>query len=321
LRASDPDPGALISVVLGAGRGRRLGALAQALPKPLLPVLDRPLVAWQLAALRQAGLREVVVVIGHLGQRIVAELGDGRALGLRLHYAEQREPLGIAHALLAAEPWLDQPFVCLLGDVFFEPHDLQRLVQAFDARVQDGLLCLRREPDPSELARNFAVELDGHGFVQRVQEKPPPSAGRLRGAGLYLFTPGILAAARTTPASALRGERELTDAIQLWIEGGARLGGLALQGCDLNLSGPRDLWRANLRALELEGRSSFVAGDASVPAGCALEHSVVLAGARLRAPARLLRCLVLPGEDVPAGDYADAVFAGGERLSCAEGRR
>jgi dTDP-glucose pyrophosphorylase len=307
--------------VLGAGRGRRLGALAQALPKPLLPVLDRPLVVWQLAALRQAGLREVVVVIGHLGQRIVAELGDGRMLGLRLHYAEQHEPLGIAHALLAAEPWLERPFVCLLGDVFFEPRDLSRLVRAFDARAQDGLLCVRREPDPGELARNFAVELDEHGRVRQVQEKPAPLPGRLRGAGLYLFTPGILAAARSTPASALRGERELTDAIQRWIEGGARLGTLELEGCDVNLSGPADLWRANLRAHELEGRGCFVAGGASVASGCALERSVVLAGARVAAPARLLRCLVLPGEDVPAGDYADALFAGGERISCAPGRR
>ena len=307
--------------MLAAGKGKRFGPLSASFPKPLLPVLDRPLILWQLEALASAGIGEVVLVIGHLGQRIVELLGDGRELGLHLRYVEQEEPLGIAHALLAAGPWLERPFACLLGDVFFEAQDLARLVRAFGERELDGLLAVRREEDPHELARNFSVELDELGCVRQLVEKPPPARGRLRGAGLYVFRPALLAAARATLPSAVRGEIELTDAIQGFVSGGARVRTLDLRGSDVNLSGPVDLLRANLRALELARQESFVAPDACLERGSSLEHSIVLGRARVAAGARLVRSLVLPGEAVAAGDYRDTLFAAGTLVSCASERR
>ncbi len=304
-------------MVLAAGKGRRLAPVSSALPKPLLPILDRPLVLWQLEALQRAGLVEVVLVVGHLGDRIASTLGDGRALGLELRYVEQREPHGIAHALLAAGPLLTRPFVCLLGDVFFEAQDLARLVREFLERGPDGVLAVREEADPDELARNFSVALDGEGWVRTVVEKPPPERGRLRGAGLYLFRPELLSAARATPRSALRGEHELTDAVQLFIEGGARVAAVRLAGRDINLSEPAHLLQANLRALALSGRPCFVAADARVDPGGSIQQSVVLSRARVAAGAHLLRSLVLPGETVGPGRYEDALFAAGRVLSCA----
>jgi dTDP-glucose pyrophosphorylase len=302
--------------VLGAGRGRRFEFLTRTLPKPLLPVLDRPLVLWQLAALRALGVREVVLVVGHLGHEIEAVVGDGAELGLSVSYARQAQPLGIAHALACAAERLDRPFLCLLGDVYFETADLARLTAAFDG--VDAVLGVRAENDPREVARNFAVTVDEAGWVRAVEEKPRDARAGWKGVGLYLFRPSFLEVVATTPPSALRGERELTDAIQRYLESGARVRAAEFRGRDFNLSGPADLLAANLHALALSGKESWVAADARVEEGASLSQSIVLARARVARGARLERVLVLPGERVPPGDHREVVFAAGEAVPARE---
>lgn len=298
--------------MLGAGRGRRFELLTSTLPKPLLPVLDRPLVAWQLAALRGLGVREAVLVIGHLGRDIQAVVGDGTAHGLSVSYVEQAQPLGIAHALACAAPHLDRPFLCLLGDVFFEAADLARLMAA--CAGADAVLGVRAEDDPRAVAHNFAVTLDEAGWVRAVEEKPRATHAGWKGVGLYLFRPSFLEVVAQTPPSTLRGERELTDAIQRYLDAGARVRAARFQGRDFNLSGPADLLAANLHALALSGQANWVAPDARVEEGATLSNAVVLARARVARGAHLERVLVLPGEHVPAGAHREVVFAGGEAI-------
>ncbi len=298
--------------MLGAGRGRRFEFLTRTLPKPLLPVLDRPLVLWQLAALRALGVREVVLVVGHLGHEIEAVVGDGAAHGVAVSYVRQAQPLGIAHALACAAELLDRPFLCLLGDVFFEAADLARLTAALDGA--DAVLGVRREIDPREVAHNFAVTVDEAGWVRAVEEKPAAARAGWKGVGLYLFRPAFLEVVATTPASALRGERELTDAIQRHVDASARVRAAPFQGRDFNLSGPAELLAANLHALALSGKENWIAADARIEDGATLSHSIVLARARVARGARLERALVLPGERVPPGDHREVVFAAGEAV-------
>jgi len=273
-------------------------------------VLDRPLVLWQLAALRALGVREVVLVVGHLGRSIEAVVGDGAAHGLAVSYVQQGEALGIAHALACAAERLDRPFVCLLGDVFFEAADLARLTAAFAGA--DAVLGVRAEDDPRAVAHNFAVTVDEAGWVRAVQEKPEPARAGWKGVGLYLFRPAFLEVVATTPPSALRGERELTDAIQRYLDAGARVRAAPCAGRDFNLSGPAELLAANLHALHLSGKENWIAADACIEDGVSLSHSIVLAGAHVARGARLERVLVLPGEHVPPGDHREVVFAAGE---------
>ncbi len=303
--------------MLAAGKGRRIELLSRSLPKPLLPVLDRALVDWQLAALRAAGVRAVTLVIGHLGEKLVEHVGDGSRHGLAVRTVEQGEPRGIAHALLAAAPHLERAFVCLLGDVYFEPGDLLELVRVFCSGAFDGVLAARADDDPREFARNYSVELDGRGLVRGLIEKPGETRGLLRGVGLYVLCPAVLIAARATPPSALRGEQELTEALQRFIRGGARLAAVEIGGHDVNLTEPADLLRANLQALASSGRESFVDPSARVEPGTSLERSVVLARAHVPAGTRLVRSLVLPDQVLEPGSYSDALFAGGTRISCA----
>lgn len=298
--------------MLGAGRGRRFESLTRTLPKLLLPVLDRPLVLWQLAALRALGVREVVLVVGHLGQQIRALVGDGSLHGLAVTYVEQPQPLGIAHALACAGPRLGRPFLCLLGDVFFEAADLARLAAA--CAGADAVLGVRAEDDPREVAHNFAVSTDDGGWVRAVEEKPRHPHAGWKGVGVYLFRPPFLEVVATTPPSALRGERELTDAIQRLVEAGARVRAVPFQGHDFNLSGPADLLAANLHALALSGQERWIDPRARVEEGAAIERSVVLAHAVVARGARLERALVLPGERVPPGEHCDVMFIEGEAV-------
>ena len=90
----------LQGVILAAGKGTRIQPFSDHYPKPLLPVYDRPLLLWQVEAMRELGITDILIVIGHLGHRVVQALGDGSRWGVRIRYVEQEETLGIAqHAL------------------------------------------------------------------------------------------------------------------------------------------------------------------------------------------------------------------------------
>lgn len=299
-------------MILAGGRGRRFDPLGASEPKALLPVLGEPLLAHQLAGLAHLGVREVVLVSGHLGARLRAFAGDGGAFGLVVHHVEQPEPLGIAHALLQAAPRLTGPFLCLLGDLWFAHADLRRLALAFGAGGE-AVLGARAGDGAEELARNYEIVRGADGAVRAVREKPPAGSG-LRGVGVYAFPADFLQDARATPRSALRGEHELTDAIQRHLERGRRVRAVAFEERDFNLSGPADLLAANLAALARSGKRAHVEPGARVGAGVVLEDSIVLAGARVAPGAELVRVLVLAGEAVPPGRYVDTLFAAGQAL-------
>lgn len=306
----------LRGVILAAGKGRRIQPFSNRLPKPLLPVLDRPLLVWQIEALKKLGVRKIVIVIGHLGHCVVQALGDGRALGVEISYVEQEHMLGIAHAVAQLEPHVPSPFLLFLGDIFFETRDLSSMVELFHRPGVQAVLAVKHEEDPAALRRNFTVETDERGFVKRVIEKPRHPRTKLKGCGLYLFDPAIFDAVRRTPRTALRDEYELTDAIQILIDYGYGVMPAAVVERDLNLSQPSDLLDLNLHVLKQSGKARFVADGARVADGATVEQSVVLAGAEIASGVKLDRCLVMPGEVVAGGAHARTIFVSGEEILC-----
>jgi len=309
-------PGVFTGVILAAGKGRRIQPFSDSRPKPLMPVLDRPLIAWQIETMRELGIEDVVVVIGHLGHHVVQQLGDGSALGVKLRYVEQEHTLGIAHAVAQLEPHVQRPFLLFLGDIFFETRGLEGMLESFRRPDVDAVLAVKVETDPAAIRRNFTVEQDEAGFVHRVIEKPRHPRTNLKGCGLYLFDAAFFDAVRRTPRTALRDEYELTDAVQIFIEYGYRVLAAPVVERDLNLSEPADLLALNLHAMRRRGLDRYVAEDAAVASDAQVEESVVMSGARVDPGVRLHRCLVLPGEHVRAGTYREAIFASGRELDC-----
>lgn len=303
-------------MILAAGKGSRIKPFSDHFPKPLLPLLDRPLLVWQIEAMRDLGIREIVVVIGHLGHRVVQSLGDGEAFGVRIRYVEQEEMLGIAHAVAQLDRHVDHPFLMFLGDIFFETRDLGSMLELFGRDGVDGVLAVKEETDRAALRRNFTVEVDDEGYVHRVVEKPRFPRTTRKGCGLYLFDPSVFDAIRRTPRTALRDEYELTESIQIYIDSGHKVLPASVVERDLNLSVPSDLLDLNLHLLRKIGEPNYVAPSAELASKAQLDSCVVMSDARILGNAQLSECVVLPGEVVRGGAHRRVVFANGVEVPC-----
>jgi len=303
-------------VILAAGKGTRIQPLSEHLPKPLLPILDKPLLVWQIQEMRGLGIRDIVIVIGHLGHHVVNELGNGSAHGVNITYVEQQEMLGIAHAVAQLTPYIDRPFLLFLGDIFFETSDLSTMIELFEPEGVGGVLAVKRESDIDAIRKNFTVTLDDAGFVERVIEKPLNPTTDLKGCGLYLFDNSIFDAIRRTPRTAFRDEYELTESVQIFVDQGAGVVPALVVENDLNLSTGRDLLDINLHVMKSAGHDNWIAESATVDADAELNSVVVMADAHVSALAQLEECLVLPGETVPPGRHRRKIFMQGREITC-----
>lgn len=306
----------LVGAILAAGQGSRIQPLSADTPKPLLPLLHQPIIGYQIQRMRALGIEEVYVVVGYFGNRLMQELGDGSRWGVELHYVEQTTRDGIGHAVSLLEPMIgDRSFVLFLGDIFFELDRIERLRDALDDDSADSVLAVTRESDAAVLRRNFEVLLSDDGTVREVREKPRVVEGDIKGCGLYLFSGEIFESIRNTPRSALRGEIELTDAIQVHIDRGFRVVAAEVVERDWNISIPRDLLELNMHLLDENGVNACVADSVSLPGDVTIVKSVLLDGARVEPGTRLERCLVLAGASVSSGRWKDTIFFEGGALA------
>lgn len=304
------------AVILAAGSGTRMGLVGERIPKPMLPVCNRPLIRWHLECLRDAGIRRVWIVIGHLGHQIIRHVAEQPVRGLTIEYAEQQQRLGIAHAVGRLDAVLDEPFLLLLGDVAFEAPRLQEDLLNLPEGV-GALLAVKEEPDIAAIRKNFSVHLDGAARVVRVEEKPRHPVNRLKGCGLYVFTPDIFSAIRRTPRTAARDEYEITDSIQLFIEAGHQVQARNVVTWDANLTTPHDLLACNRHHLARHGTLEMLGHGIRLHDGARIVDSVVGDGATVEHPIEIRRSLLLPGATVRTRQpLFDAVAVGGEVLQC-----
>ena len=281
----------LLGVILAAGKGTRIAPFSERFPKPMLPVLGKPLIQHQVECLRDLGVRRVLIVIGHLGYEIVRGLGDGSRFGVTIEYVDQGPTLGIAHAVGKLEQRVDRPFLLFLGDIVFVHKDLGSMTALLGQDGVRAVLAVKEEPDPAAIRRNFVVMEDG-GFVTRVIEKPQHPRTKLKGCGLYLFDPVFFDAVRRTPRTALRDEYEITDAIQIFIDDGHRVKAARVIQDDLNLSYPGDLLDINLKLL---GEDNCIGQGVRLPPGARVARSVLMDGVSVEHPIAITQSLVFPG--------------------------
>lgn len=314
---SDARSEELMGVILAAGKGTRMRPFSDDFPKPILPVGGRPLLLYQVEAMRELGIRDIVIVIGHLGFKVVRALGDGTDLGVRFRYVEQESTLGIAHAVSRLEPVVDRPFFLFLGDIYFDTTGLSAMTAMFQDGC-DGVLAVKREPDLDAIKRNFVVLQGDDGRVRRVIEKPRHPRTDLKGCGLYLFDVSFFDAVRRTPRTAMRDEYEITDAIQIYIDDGFHVRSAEVINDDLNISYPEDLLVVNLHHLKRLGRGSIVAPTAVVPEGCRIVDSILMDGVVVEHPIEIRESLVFPGRVVERKtDLVQKILVPGREVDCA----
>ena len=205
-------------IILAGGTGSRLWPLTECTSKQLLPVFDKPMIYYPLATLMLAGIREVMLISTPDDvPRFRALLGDGSRFGVRIEYAVQGSPRGIAEALLSAANFLgDAASALILGDnLFHGPQLAGRLLQA--AHQTSGatiFACPVQDPE-----RYGVVECDANGTALSLVEKPKLPKSRLAVTGLYLYDERAPLIARSLQPSA-RGELEITDLNRVYLDMG-----------------------------------------------------------------------------------------------------
>lgn len=303
----------MAGVILAAGKGARMFPFSDQHPKPILPILNRPLVAHQIDVMHRLGLTEIFVVVGHLGYQIAGVLGTGAEYGVNLHMVGQESTLGLAHAVGALEPLVGGPFLLMLGDIHFHlKAPLRPLIdEVLEGRANASLVSMY-EPDPAMVRRNFVIQADEDGRVSRVIEKPRYVDSQLKGCGLYVFDQHIFDAIRRTPRTAMRDEYEITTSIQILIDDGYVVKHHPIVERDLNLTKPEDLLVINLLELQRHGMPSLVHPTATLPAGARVDNSVIGARARVLHPIRITNSVIMSDVVVDSTTDLDAVVMSGE---------
>ena len=182
------------AMILAAGLGTRLRPLTYVMPKPVAPILNRPIVAWIAELLARHGFEDVVANLSYLPEQIRGVLGDGSAFGLRISYSEEPEPLGTAGGVGKVRDFLAESdsFVIISGDALTDI-DLSAMRAAHEANVANGAIATLATKRVEDTTQFGVVITDEEGRVQGFQEKPEPAEALsdLANCGIYMFSRAI----------------------------------------------------------------------------------------------------------------------------------
>lgn len=303
-------------VILAAGKGSRLFPVTHHIPKPLLPLANRPTIEYAFDRLKELGIREVCIVVGESGPQMKEALGDGANFGIRLSYVRQTDPKGLAHALGFAEQFVaGGDFVLYLGDAIYGS-GFQSYREKFEESDCANLNIVKPVADPSRFG---VANVEGDRIV-RLVEKPKEPESNLAMAGMYFFGPQIWSVLPDLKPSG-RGEYEITDAIQTLVDRGETvLAGVyedewfdtgtldSFLETSRFLTGGKDLIDASA-AVSGSVVGNVVVGEGASVSCESIENSVVLPGAIVVSSGRI-RHSILGGSVRADGDLIDEIVWG-----------
>jgi glucose-1-phosphate thymidylyltransferase len=270
-------------VVLTGGHGTRLRPLTHTGPKQLLPLANKPNVLYCIEDLRDAGITDIAIILGdNMPEKVKELLGDGSEYGVRFTYILQGAPKGIAQAIACARDFVgDDSFCVYLGDNVLRG-GIRHMVSEFQASDADAGIALCRV----EHAERFGVaELDAHGNVLSLVEKPKQPKSDLALVGIYLLKPSIFPVIDHLKPS-WRNELEITDALDNLRAGGGRVKALLVKGWWKDTGRPEDVLEANRLLLEdiepgnegTKKEGAEVTGRVRIGKGTVIERGSVIRG-------------------------------------------
>lgn len=203
-------------IILAGGSGTRLYPVTKSISKQIIPVYDKPMIYYPLSVLMLAGLKEILIISTpqdiHLYENL---LGSGEELGIKLEYAIQPSPDGLAQAFIIGEKFIGDDSVCMiLGDNIFYGFDFSRTLKEA-AKLQDGAIVFGYYVNDPE--RYGVAEFDADGKVLSLEEKPAVPKSNYAVTGLYFYSNDVVKKAKSLKPSK-RGELEITDLNRIYLE-------------------------------------------------------------------------------------------------------
>lgn len=233
-------------VILTAGEGTRMRPLTLNRPKTMLLVGGKPLLQYNIEALKEAGITEIILIVGYHEETIKEFFQDGTDLDVKISYQTQKERLGTAHAIGLLKE-LKEPFIVLNGDIIVKSHLITCLIEKYASSNANSILTLTEVEDPSSFG---VVELTGDRIINIIEKPSAEEApSNLINAGIYLFRPDIFQAIKKTEKSP-RGEYEITDSLKIQISEGKQVIGIPTPDDWIDIGRPWELLDVNQAFLE-----------------------------------------------------------------------
>jgi glucose-1-phosphate thymidylyltransferase len=284
--------------------GTRLRPITHTSAKQLVPIANKPILFYGIESVVAAGIKDIGIIVGDTEEEIRAAVGDGSRWGASVTYIRQEAPLGLAHAVKIAEPYLkSDAFVMYLGDNLVLD-GITAFVEEFRRTQPDALVLLSKAREPERFG--VAELRDGH--LMRLEEKPEHPKSDTVLVGVYLFGPKVFEAVNAIkPAE--RGELEITDAINYLIDHDARVEPHLIDGWWKDTGRLEDMLEANRIVLDqLEPRAdghvtgrSQVIGKVSIEPGAEIVDSVVRGPAIIGSRSRIVNSYIGPFTSVYHG--------------------
>jgi len=291
-------------LILSGGKGTRLRPITHTRAKQLIPVANKPVLFYGIEAIREAGIKDIGIVVGDTADEVRAAVGTGKKFGIKISYIKQDEPLGLAHAVKISQGFLgDDSFVMYLGDNLIAD-GITPLVKKFRKRRPEAMILLAKVDHPERFG---VAELDG-GRVVRLVEKPKRPKSDLALVGVYMFDRTVMEAVDAIKPSA-RGELEITDAIQWLVDQGHTVEPSLVEGWWKDTGRVEDILEANRIVLDkaetrIDGRvdkASKVEFKVVVERGARIKNSVVRGPAVIGKGALIEDSYIGPFTSIDAG--------------------
>lgn len=271
------------AVILAAGEGQRLRPFTASKPKVMIKVGNKPILRYVVEALRDAGISDIVIVVGYKKDRVMSYFEDGKKFGVKIEYAFQKQQLGTAHALRQTEDTLSGSFVVVPGDNIIDARTIKCALSERNSIVYKIL---------ENVSKYGVLKLKEDGSIEEIVEKPYEKVSYLANTGVYHLDSSVF--------DYIGDERDLTSVINVMIQDGVAFNAVETEGVWLDIVYPWDIPKVNEMALNFRGRKVagkiesgvMIAGDVVVGEGC-----VIRSGTYIRGP-------VVMGENCEIGPNA-----------------